>query len=139
MFLLLGQAVSFAKGIEIKADISKKTIDINDTFVYFLQVKGNFKKNPQIIVPKFKNFEIIQTIQNHSFDFVAGKLKVKIKYSLVLRPLKVGKFKLPKFKIKTFLKTYEADEVEVEVIGKKKREKRREKIQPQESGGKVWI
>lgn len=131
-FLLL--FVSSAYGaVKVSANVNKKIININETIDYSLNVKGAFKKLPRIIIPQFKNFIILSSQQNHSFNIKRGKFEVTIRYTLTLKPLRQGKFILPPFKVKALFKTYQTQKITVEVIGSRKK---REKIIEEEG---IWI
>jgi hypothetical protein len=107
-----------AETIYFNAFANKKTVPLNESFVYSVRVtvtgdSTNLPKCNMDIVPEFNRLGVAIS---QNISVVNGKASMSITRDYILGPKKIGKFTIPSAKITFKGKTYLTESVKIEVM-----------------------
>jgi hypothetical protein len=114
--LLFAAALLYADIISFNASVDKKTVPLNDSFIYSITISADAGNLPQHQIGNMLDFNRFGTSTSQSMTIINGKYNASITYRYTLGPKKIGKFTIPPATIKYNGKTYSTERVEVEVI-----------------------
>jgi hypothetical protein len=112
---LLTAALLYADVISFNASVDKKTVALNDSFIYSITISGDGRNLPEHQIGNMVDFNSFGTSTSQSMSIINGKYNVSITYRYTLGPKKVGKFTIPPATIKYNGKTYSTESIKVEV------------------------
>ncbi len=115
LLLLFTSILASAETIYLKASASKKTVPLNEYFIYSVIMTGDSTNLPEYnmdAVPEFNRFGMAVS---QSISVVNGRTSMSITRDYALGPKKIGKFTIPSAKITFKGKTYLTENVEIEV------------------------
>lgn len=116
--LMLGCVALGAVGqdVIITASAEPSTVTPGEEFIYSVRVQGGVSNLPSPQLPSFDQFEILSgPNQSQSFQFINGKMSGEVQYSVGLRCMKPGDYKIAPAEIKASGKTLKSNEVAVKV------------------------
>ena len=111
-FVLALASQAFAQDY-ISAEIDKKTITTDEFLIYKVSVDLSDKKTSAPQIPEFKDFYIASQAQSSSIQFAQAKVKNKVTYEFVLRPIKIGELEIGPATIKVDGKVYSTEAFKV--------------------------
>ena len=115
LILFLFCKILFCADIEFKASINSDKIGIDDVLIYRIIFKGI--DNPeQPDISYVSDFRIIQTSKSSEYRFINGKSSFYTNFEFYLKPLKIGRLKLPPASYKHKGKEYKTESFIVEVV-----------------------
>jgi len=124
LFLIIIASFNFSvfgqDSVEVTVD--KNSLETGEVFTYKVTIKGEFS-NPQLILPSFKDFNIISQSEAKSYSFKKNKLLLEIKLDYKLIAPKPGLFIIDKVVVKDGASKFEGRAVTLEVKGKPLEEK----------------
>jgi hypothetical protein len=113
---LLFAAISlYADVISFNASVDKKTVALNDSFIYSITISGDGRNLPEHQIENMFEFNRFGTSTSQSMTIVNGKSNVSITYKYTLGPKRTGKFTIPSATIKYNGKTYSTESIEIEI------------------------
>jgi hypothetical protein len=114
--LSLGTTSLYADVISFNASVDKKTVALNDSFIYSITISGDGKNLPDHQIGNIFEFNRFGTSTSQSMTIVNGKSNVSVTYRYTLGPKKTGKFTIPPATISYNGKTYSTESIEIEVV-----------------------
>jgi hypothetical protein len=84
-----------AKTIYLKSFVNKKTVSLNESFIYSVTVSGDSANLPEYkmdAVPEFNKFGMVVS---QSVSVINGKTSMNVTRDYVLGSKRIGKFKIP--------------------------------------------
>lgn len=138
--LYLGASFSYAQKLHILPEVSKQEVKVGERFKYQIQLQGNFKRSPSLIVPQLANFRIISRNQIYNYQIQAGKVQANLTYQFYLIALEEGEFEIKGFRLKFGLEEYEVEPLKIKVQGVKelpRKEEKPQEFEPEKEG--IWI
>jgi hypothetical protein len=115
LILLFSTVSLYADVISFNASVDKKTVPLNDSFIYSIVIKGDSNNLPDHQIGNMFDFNRFGTSTSQSMTIINGKYNVSVTYRYTLGPKKVGKFTIPPATIKYNGKTYSTESIEIEV------------------------
>ena len=100
---------------EIKAEIDKPNITIDEDIVYKLTIVSSEKSIPTPDLPKFEGFEVLSSAQTSEISITRAEQETFIIYVVILKPTNIGKFKIEPSSISIEDEIYSSQEFEIEV------------------------
>ena len=83
IFLLFVALPIFGQGIKITASVDRNPVSMNEGFVYQVKVTGNTNSLPEVQLPNFSTFRIIQgPNQSTNFQILNGAISNSKTYTL---------------------------------------------------------
>ncbi|MDR1244605.1 MAG: BatD family protein [Endomicrobium sp.] len=116
VILSLGTTSLYADVISFNASVDKKTVALNDSFIYSITISGDGKNLPDHQIGNIFEFNRFGTSTSQSMTIVNGKSNVSVTYRYTLGPKKTGKFTIPPATIAYNGKTYSTESIEIEVV-----------------------
>ncbi|MDR2437516.1 MAG: BatD family protein [Endomicrobium sp.] len=113
--LLFSTVLLYADVISFNASVDKKTVPLNDSFIYSIVISGDSSNLPDHQVGNMFDFNRFGTSTSQSMTIINGKYNVSVTYRYTLGPKKVGKFTIPPATIKYNGKTYSTESIGIEV------------------------
>jgi hypothetical protein len=89
----LTAATASAAGVSVSAEVSRNQLAVGDRFTLTVTVDGASPSS--IRLPPMEAFNVYDSGQEHSMNFVNGQLSSSSVFSYVLAPRGPGKFKIP--------------------------------------------
>ncbi len=126
IFSSVSLAVVSAQEIELKGSVDKTEVDINDTFTLTIEVSGSYKETPKIHMPKLDDFKIVGTSSFNGTSINGKEISMTTKIIYMLRPNSAGTFAIEPAMIKSGLKTYKTEPIEIKVTGEAKQPEEQE-------------
>ncbi|MDR3306653.1 MAG: BatD family protein [Endomicrobium sp.] len=105
----------YADVISFNASVDKKTVALNDSFIYSITVSGNGRNLPDHQIGNLFEFNRFGASTSQSMTIVNGKSNASVTYRYTLGPKKTGKFTIPPATITYNGKTYSTESIEIEV------------------------
>ncbi len=115
LLLLFTSTLASAETIYFKASANKKTVPLNESFIYSVKVTGDSTNLPEYNMDAVPEFNRFGTAVSQSISVVNGKTSMSITRDYTLGPKKIGKFTIPSTKIMFKGKIYLTESVEIEV------------------------
>jgi len=103
--------------ILVKAEVNKTVINKDDLLRLNLQITGNFKIQPEIIMPKLDGFKVVSTSQASEFSLSNNKFSNLTSLTYFLVPAKTGELLIPEIKVKYKNKEYSTQPIKITVEG----------------------
>ncbi|HQH11400.1 MAG TPA: BatD family protein, partial [Candidatus Sumerlaeota bacterium] len=114
--LLLWTLGLWAQNVDIAASAEPSTVTPGEEFIYSVRVQGGISNLPKPQLPALDQFEILSgPNQSQSFQFINGRMSGEVQYSVGLRCMKPGDYKIAPAEIKVNGKTIKSNEVIVKV------------------------
>uniref|UniRef100_A0A7C4TCV8 Protein BatD n=1 Tax=candidate division WOR-3 bacterium TaxID=2052148 RepID=A0A7C4TCV8_UNCW3 len=141
IWLLLAPFIIFSAELEFTASVDRTTVGLGETFTLNVSVSGeNISGVPSPKLPDLPDFNILgrSSSQSTNISFINGRMsqKTTITFVYTLSPKKIGKFTIGSCKIDYQGKTYETQEIEIEVV-KSATQKPSSPATPPPSGGSL--
>jgi hypothetical protein len=112
----LGTTSLYSDIISFNAFVDKKTVALNESFIYSITISGDGKKLPEHQIGNIFEFNRFGTSTSQSMTIVNGKSNVSVTYRYTLGPKKIGKFTIPPATIIYNGKTYSTESIEIEIV-----------------------
>ncbi|HRU53772.1 MAG TPA: BatD family protein [Candidatus Sumerlaeia bacterium] len=114
--LLLWTLGLWAQNVDIAASAEPSTVTPGAEFIYSVRVQVGISNLPKPQLPALDQFEILSgPNQSQSFQFINGRMSGEVQYSVGLRCMKPGDYKIAPAEIKVNGKTIKSNEVIVKV------------------------
>jgi hypothetical protein len=113
--LLFSTALIYADVISFNASVDKKTVPLNDSFIYSIAISGDSTNLPDHQIGTMLDFNRFGTSTSQTMTIINEKYNVSVTYRYTLGPKKVGKFTIPPATIKYNGKTYSTESIAIEV------------------------
>jgi hypothetical protein len=113
--------------VSVEAKVDKDKVNTGEVFTYTVKIRGEFE-NPELTLPKFKNFKIVSQSQSKSYSFKEGKVEIEFKLVYQLFAPNPGIFEIEEVIVKDKGRKYKSKSILIKVKGKPLKEKR--KISP---------
>ncbi|MCA6070435.1 MAG: BatD family protein [Endomicrobium sp.] len=115
VILLFATVYLYADIISFRASIDKKTVPLNESFVYSITVSGDDQNFPEHQIGSIPEFNRFGTSISKSMSIINGKTSMSVTYEYTLVSRKIGKFTIPPAKVIFGCKTYLTESIEIEV------------------------
>jgi hypothetical protein len=116
LFLLIFTGVvAYSDAISYKASVNRKTVPLNESFVYSITLSGDGFDLPKHQVSNLTNFTKFGTSTSQNMSIINGKTNVSVTYKYTLGPKRMGKFTIPPVRITYNGKTYLTETIDIEV------------------------
>jgi hypothetical protein len=115
LLLLFTSVLESAETIYLKSSANKKTVPLNEYFVYSVIMIGDSTNLPEYNMDAVPEFNRLGVAVSQSISVVNGRTSMSIIRDYTLGPKKTGKFTIPSAKITFKGKTYLTENVEIEV------------------------
>jgi hypothetical protein len=119
VMLLFATTFLYADVISFNASVDKKTVALNDSFIYSITISGDGNNLPEHQIGNMIEFNRFGTSTSQSMSIINGKTNASITYKYTLGPKKVGEFTIPPATIKYNGRTYSTESIEIEVTSAK--------------------
>jgi hypothetical protein len=119
VILLFATTFLYADVISFNASVDKKTVALNDSFIYSITISGDGHNLPEHQIANMFEFNRFGTSTSQSVSIINGKSKASVTYKYTLGPKQIGKFTIPPAIIKYNGRTYSTESIEIEVISAK--------------------
>jgi len=121
--------------IEIKAEVDKKEISVQEELVYKVVVSATDEPLPVPEFPDFKGFQVISQANTSNIQIKDKSAKVAAVYVFILLPQESGKITIAPTRIKIKNKLYESESFEIEI----RQAEKEAPFVPQGSGEKLTL
>ena len=137
----------YADIISFIASIDKKTVSLNESFVYSITVSCEGQNLPEHQIGSMSEFNRFGTSTSRSMSIINGKTSMSVTYKYTLGPRKIGKFTIPPAKVIFNGKTHLTESNEIEATPAKSvqnfppdnNQQNSKKNQSSNSAGKVFV
>ncbi|MDR2066340.1 MAG: BatD family protein [Endomicrobium sp.] len=116
LLLIFAAVVAYSDTISYKASVNRKTVPLNESFVYSITLSGDGADLPEHQVSNLTDFTKFGTSTSQNMSIINGKTNVSVTYKYTLGPKRIGKFTIPPARITYNGKTYLTETVDIEVI-----------------------
>lgn len=123
----------------IKAEVDKTSISMDETLTYKITVTSTDQKIPSPQVPKFQDFNVISRAQSSSVSISGNQVKTVLAYAFILAPTKTGKFTIEPASVKIKKDTYSSESFEIEVTEGTVKPKSPKNIQPESEEPQITL
>ncbi|MDR1243972.1 MAG: BatD family protein [Endomicrobium sp.] len=113
--LIFAAVVAYSDTISYKASVNRKTVPLNESFVYSITLSGDGADLPEHQVSNLTDFTKFGTSTSQNMSIINGKTNVSVTYKYTLGPKRIGKFTIPPARITYNGKTYLTETVDIEV------------------------
>ena len=123
LFFILFGSVAYSQDITVSADVTPKTISLNETVTLRVTISAN-QQLGNIAPPKLKalpEFNVSYGGASSQYNLSSNQFSVSVTWTYVLKPKKVGQFTVPEIHISHDNKTYAADPVTIKVLPKSRK------------------
>ena len=92
---LCAAASPSAAGVAVSAELSRSSVALGDQLVLSVTVAGDQASLPPPKLPQMDAFNVYDSGQSQSLNFINGHMSSSVIYTYVLAPRAAGKFKIP--------------------------------------------
>jgi hypothetical protein len=114
--LLFSSVTAYADAVYFEASVNKRTVSLNESFVYSITVNGGGVNLPEHKMDALPDFNRFGKSTSKSISVINGKTSVSVTHSYTLAPKRIGKFTIQPAEIAFNGKTYLTESIEIEVI-----------------------
>ncbi|MCA6080085.1 MAG: BatD family protein [Endomicrobium sp.] len=114
--LLFSSVTAYADAVYFEASVNKRTVSLNESFVYSITVNGGGVNLPEHKMDALPDFNRFGKSASQSISVINGKTSVSVTHSYTLAPKRTGKFTIQPAEIAFNGKTYLTESIEIEVI-----------------------
>jgi len=116
--------VGFSPDNPIQVKIDKNDVKTGEILTYEIEIKGKFE-SPELILPGFKNFNIISQTQTKRYTFEGGDTTVIIQFIYHLFAQEPGTFDIEPVILKEKGHQYRSDKITINVKGQSLKEQKK--------------
>ncbi|MDR3124278.1 MAG: BatD family protein [Endomicrobium sp.] len=116
LLIIFSAIFVYSDTISYKASVNRKTVPLNESFVYSITLSGDGTDLPEHQVSNLTDFTKFGTSTSQNMSLINGKANVSVTYKYTLGPKRIGKFTIPPARIAYNGKTYLTETVDIEVI-----------------------
>lgn len=132
-------AVNAFAETDIKSEVNKLKLAVGQKLAYKLTITSSEVSPPLPRLPEFKDFNVLSSEETSSLTFTKDGAKSTLVCTVILSPLKAGKFKIEPAQIKVERKVHFSRGFEIEVSPGKEKPLPQEEGQPESGNPKVTL
>lgn len=115
LLIFLFAAPVFGEELSITASVDRKSVPLNENFVYTVTVSGDVSNMPKPEAGSTPDFNRYGTATSQNIVIANGKKNTTLSYNYTLGPKSMGTFTIPPSSVTYKNKTYSTDPIEIEV------------------------